>query len=223
VIGALGADDPREVGRYRTLAELGRGGMGRVLLGAGPDGRLVAVKLVRAQLVEDDDFRERFRREVTASRKVSGAYTAAVVDADANAATPWLASVFVPGPSLQDTVKATGPLPEESVSRLVAGLAAALVDVRAASASLREVGASATSPRGEVIVTVNAGGGLEQVRPPPAARKLEADVLSALIVATSREAQRLASARMTEVVASYLGDGEALAQITQHMPEGVAR
>jgi serine/threonine protein kinase len=139
VIGALGEADPREVGRYRMLAELGRGGMGRVLLGAGPDGRLVAVKLVRAQLVEDDDFRERFRREVTASRKVSGAYTAAVVDADANAATPWLASVFVPGPSLQDTVKATGPLPAESVSRLAAGLAAALADVHRAGLVHRDL------------------------------------------------------------------------------------
>jgi DNA-binding protein YbaB len=94
---------------------------------------------------------------------------------------------------------------------------------RAASASLREVGASATSPRGEVTVTVNAGGGLEQVRLTPAARRLEADALSELIVATSREAQRLASARMTEVMASYLGEGEALAQITQHLPAGVVR
>jgi serine/threonine protein kinase len=139
VIGALGDGDPREVGRYRTLAELGRGGMGRVLLGAGPDGRLVAVKLVRAQLVEDEDFRERFRREVTASRKVSGAYTAAVVDADADAPTPWLASVFVPGPSLQDAVKAAGPLPEDSVLRLAAGLAAALVDVHGAGLVHRDL------------------------------------------------------------------------------------
>ncbi len=94
---------------------------------------------------------------------------------------------------------------------------------RAASASLREVGASATSPRGEVTVTVSAAGGLEHVSLTPAARKLEADTLAALLVATSREAQRLASARTAEVMASYLGEGDALAEITQHLPTGVVR
>jgi DNA-binding protein YbaB len=92
---------------------------------------------------------------------------------------------------------------------------------RAASASLREVGASASSPRGEVTMTVNAAGGLEHVALTPAARKLEADVLAALIVTTSREAQRLASTRMAEVMAGYLGEGDALAEITQHLPAGV--
>jgi DNA-binding protein YbaB len=94
---------------------------------------------------------------------------------------------------------------------------------RTASASLREVGASVMSPRGEVTVTVNAGGGLEDVKLTPAARRLEADALGALIVATSREAQQLASKRTAEVMANYLGDGEALTQITQHMPAGAVR
>jgi DNA-binding protein YbaB len=94
---------------------------------------------------------------------------------------------------------------------------------RAASASLREVGASATSPRGEVTVTVNAGGVLDQVTLTPAARKLEVDALAVLIVATAREAQRLAGARMTEVMAGYLGEGEALERITEHQPAEVAR
>ncbi|RKE23652.1 WD40 repeat domain-containing serine/threonine protein kinase [Streptomyces sp. TLI_171] len=114
------------VGPYRLVAELGRGGMGRVLLGVAPDGRLVAVKVVRSQFVEDDGFRARFRREVEASRRVSGAYTAAVVDSDADAPLPWLASVFVSGPSLGDVVSETGPLPSEAVVRLAVGLAAAL-------------------------------------------------------------------------------------------------
>jgi DNA-binding protein YbaB len=94
---------------------------------------------------------------------------------------------------------------------------------RTASANLREVGASATSARGEVSVTVNAAGALEEVVLTPAARKLEANALAALIVVTAREAQRLASARMAEVMASYLGDSQALAQITQHLPTGVVR
>lgn len=139
VIKALRAEDPAEIGRYRILAELGRGGMGRVLLGTGQDGRLVAVKLVRAQLVEDDDFRTRFRREVAASRKVSGAYTATVVDADADAPTPWLASVFVPGPSLADVIDKAAPLPGDAAARLAAGLAAALVDVHGAGLVHRDL------------------------------------------------------------------------------------
>ncbi|NKE59554.1 YbaB/EbfC family nucleoid-associated protein [Lentzea sp. PSKA42] len=91
---------------------------------------------------------------------------------------------------------------------------------RSASASLAEVGASATSPRGEVTVTVNAGGVLGDVALTPAARKLDVDTL-ALIVSTAREAQRLAGARMTEVMASYLGESDALHQITSHLPEAV--
>ncbi|XVQ11060.1 WD40 repeat domain-containing serine/threonine protein kinase [Spirillospora sp. CA-255316] len=125
----LAQSDPRHVGPYRTLAELGRGGMGRVLLGSAPDGRLVAVKLVHARLVGVPGFRDRFRDEVAATRAVSGAYTAAVIDADADAPTPWLASVYVPGPSLHDAVRAAGALPVEPVLRLAAGLAAALLDI----------------------------------------------------------------------------------------------
>ncbi|MFD8378503.1 hypothetical protein ACFV2X_08165 [Streptomyces sp. NPDC059679] len=112
----MGEADRPVAGPYRLVAELGRGGMGRVLLGVAPDGRLVAVKVVRSQFVEDDGFRTRFRREVEASRKVSGAYTAAVVDADAGAPLPWLASVFVPGPPLDEVVETVAPLPPEALS-----------------------------------------------------------------------------------------------------------
>lgn len=123
------ASDPAASGPYRLLAELGSGGMGRVLLGAAPDGRLVAVKHVHAALAVDEGFRARFRREVAASRKVSGAYTAAVMDSDADAPTPWLASVFVAGPSLGAAVAAVGPLPEPLLRRLAAGLASALAEI----------------------------------------------------------------------------------------------
>jgi eukaryotic-like serine/threonine-protein kinase len=136
---ALGDADPRQAGRYRLLAELGEGGMGRVLLGYGPDGRLVAVKQVRTQFAEDDGFTARFRREVAASRTVSGAYTAAVVDADVDGPTPWLASVFVPGPSLQDAVDVTGVLPEQPALRLAAGLASALIEIHRAGLVHRDL------------------------------------------------------------------------------------
>ncbi|MEU6170097.1 serine/threonine-protein kinase [Streptomyces tanashiensis] len=125
----LRASDPVSSGPYRLLAELGSGGMGRVLLGAAPDGRLVAVKQVHAGLADDDGFRARFRREVAASQKVSGAYTAPVMDSDADAPTPWLASVFVAGPSLGAAVTEVGTLSEDLVRRLAAGLASALAEI----------------------------------------------------------------------------------------------
>ncbi|MFW6690142.1 WD40 repeat domain-containing serine/threonine protein kinase [Streptomyces sp. MAR4 CNX-425] len=135
----LGEADRPAAGPYRLVAELGQGGMGRVLLGVAPDGRLAAVKVVRPEFVADDGFRTRFRREVAASRRVSGAYTAAVVDADADAPLPWLASVFVPGPSLDDVVARTGPLPAGAAVRLAAGLAAALAGIHRAGLVHRDL------------------------------------------------------------------------------------
>ncbi|MCX5378600.1 serine/threonine-protein kinase [Streptomyces sp. NBC_00091] len=135
----LGPSGPSQVGPFRVLGVLGEGGMGRVLLGAAPDGRLVAVKQVLARFAADDGFRARFRREVAASRKVSGAYTAAVMEADADAETPWLASVFVSGPSLGAAVAAVGALPEETVRRLAAGLASALAEIHRAGLVHRDL------------------------------------------------------------------------------------
>ena len=83
VLGGLLAGDPRQIGPYRLLDVLGSGGFGRVFLGLSPDGRLVAVKVIRPELAADPEFRTRFRREVAAARKVSGRFTAQVVDADA--------------------------------------------------------------------------------------------------------------------------------------------
>ncbi|MFE5585803.1 serine/threonine-protein kinase [Kitasatospora sp. NPDC056531] len=128
-----------QVGPFRVLAVLGQGGMGRVLLGVSPDGRTAAVKQVHAEFAEDDGFRVRFRREVEASRRVSGAYTAAVIAADPEAGTPWLASQFVPGPALNEALAAAGALPEEAVRRLAAGLAQALVDVHGAGLIHRDL------------------------------------------------------------------------------------
>ncbi|HUZ38360.1 MAG TPA: serine/threonine-protein kinase [Streptosporangiaceae bacterium] len=117
------------MGRYRLAARLGSGGMGRVYLGFSPAGRAVAVKVIRPELARDHGFIRRFRREVAAARMVNGLYTATVVDAGADA--PWLATAFVPGPSLADAVEMHGPLAEDPLWRLAAGLAEALVAVHA--------------------------------------------------------------------------------------------
>lgn len=131
--------DPRSIGPFRVLGLIGAGGMGRVFLAAAPDGRLAAVKQITASLSETEAFRTRFAREVDASRRVSGAYTAAVLAADTNAREPWLASVFVAGPDLHRVVDRCGPLPEDTLLRLTAGLALALEGVHSAGLVHRDL------------------------------------------------------------------------------------
>ncbi|MFJ9901871.1 protein kinase [Streptomyces sp. NPDC101152] len=125
----LGVDEPTAVGPYRLLGRLGAGGMGRVYLGRSAGGRTVAVKIVHPHFALDEEFRARFRREVQAARKVGGAWTAPVLDADPEAPVPWVATAYAAGPSLAAAVADTGPLPVPSVRALGAGLAEALAAV----------------------------------------------------------------------------------------------
>ncbi|MFE4966336.1 protein kinase [Streptomyces sp. NPDC056660] len=139
-MAALEPGDPRSVGEYQLLRRLGAGGMGRVFLGRSPGGRAVAVKVVHAELVAGQpEFRSRFRREVEAARKVSGAFTAPVVDADPDAPLPWLVTSYIAGPSLQDAVMEQGPLPAATVLGLAAGLAEALTSIHAAQLVHRDL------------------------------------------------------------------------------------
>ncbi|WP_030860672.1 serine/threonine-protein kinase [Streptomyces sp. NRRL S-37] len=135
----LEADEPTAVGPYRLLGRLGSGGMGRVYLGRSAGGRTVAVKIVHPHFALDDEFRARFRREVDAARRVGGAWTAPVLDADPGARIPWVATAYAAGPSLAAAVTDTGPLPAPTVRALGAGLAEALTAVHALNLVHRDV------------------------------------------------------------------------------------
>ncbi|CAL9467602.1 protein kinase domain-containing protein [Streptomyces sp. enrichment culture] len=123
------AERPGFAGHYRLERRLGSGGMGVVHLARSTSGLKLAVKVVHTEYANDPEFRGRFRQEVAAARRVSGAFTASVVDADPEAERPWMATLYIPGPTLADEVKRNGPLDSSQLRRLMAGLAEALRDI----------------------------------------------------------------------------------------------
>ncbi|MDT0320380.1 outer membrane protein assembly factor BamB family protein [Streptomyces millisiae] len=139
MVEQLTQHDPRRIGPFEVLGRLGAGGMGLVYLARSASGRRVAIKTVRSELAEDQLFRVRFTREVEAARAVSGFYTAAVVDADPRAAVPWLATAYVPAPSLEEIVSECGPLPVPAVRWLAAGIAEALQSIHGAGLVHRDM------------------------------------------------------------------------------------
>ncbi|MES5821119.1 serine/threonine-protein kinase [Streptomyces sp. RG80] len=136
---ALRDSDPAEVGGYRIEDRLGSGGMGVVYLARSASGRRLAVKVVHGQYADDDEFRARFRREVAAARQVSGAFTAPVVDADADAPRPWMATLYIPGSNLGTHIHDNGPLPLPRLRELAAGLAEAIRDIHRAGVVHRDL------------------------------------------------------------------------------------
>jgi serine/threonine protein kinase len=139
LVQELQAGDPQLIGPYRVVRRLGSGGMGHVYLGRSPGGRLLAIKVIRAELAGDLEFRTRFQREVAAARSVSGLFTAPVVDADLEAPVPWLATAYIAGSSLAETVTRHGPLPAASVLALAAGLAEGLLAIHSAGLVHRDL------------------------------------------------------------------------------------
>ncbi|UUU38634.1 serine/threonine-protein kinase [Streptomyces sp. NBC_00162] len=135
----LGNDDPPVVGGYRLAAVLGAGGMGKVYLSFTPGGRPVALKVIRPEFSEDPEFRRRFQQEVRSAQRVQGLYTAPVIDFDTDGAQPWLATAYVPGPSLAEAVSTYGALPLRSVLLLTVGAAEALHVIHAAGIVHRDL------------------------------------------------------------------------------------
>ncbi|MBE1874990.1 serine/threonine-protein kinase [Myceligenerans pegani] len=135
----LRPEDPRHLGPYRLLGVLGSGGMGTVYLGRTPEGEKVAVKVVRLDLTGEQEFRERFAREVDAARRVAGSHTAGLVYADPHARQPWMATSFVLGPSLREAIGESGPLDVPTLRALGLGLAEGLTTIHGAGLVHRDL------------------------------------------------------------------------------------
>jgi outer membrane protein assembly factor BamB len=145
----LREDDPRSVGGYRLESRIGAGGMGVVYLGRSVSGRVVAVKVVHTRYADNAEFRARFRQEIAAARRVSGAFTAPVVDADPDAERPWMATTFVPGRTLAERVAESGPLDWPALRRLGTELAEALREIHRAEVVHRDLKPSNVLLEGE--------------------------------------------------------------------------
>jgi serine/threonine protein kinase len=150
----LRREDPRVVGAFRLHRRLGAGGMGVVYLGSDRRGQRVALKVIRPELAEDQEFRSRFAREVSAARRIRGGCTARLVAADLDAERPWFATQYVPGPSLHDRVMELGPLPAAEAAAIGAALAEGLVAVHEAGVVHRDLKPSniLLSPKGPRII-----------------------------------------------------------------------
>jgi outer membrane protein assembly factor BamB len=136
---SLHRGDAESLGGYVLGDRLGSGGMGVVYLGRSASGRQVAVKVVHAQYAQDEEFRTRFRQEIAAARRVSGAFTAPVVDADPDAEVPWMATLYVPGRTLAEVVEKDGPLGDRTLRTLALGLVEALRDIHQAGVVHRDL------------------------------------------------------------------------------------
>ncbi|MGW1379701.1 protein kinase domain-containing protein [Streptomyces sp. NPDC002446] len=150
----LRREDPRVVGTFRLHRRLGAGGMGVVYLGSDKRGQRVALKVIRPDLAEDQEFRSRFAREVSAARRIRGGCTARLVAADLDADRPWFATQYVPGPSLHDKVNAEGPLSPAQVASIGAALSEGLLAVHDAGVVHRDLKPSniLLSPKGPRII-----------------------------------------------------------------------
>jgi Protein kinase domain len=158
--------DPERIGSYAIIGRLGAGAMGQVYLARSVAGRLVAIKTIRVDLAEEPGFRARFAREVAAARRVSGVFTAAVIEADPEADLPWVATAYVPAPSLSTLVRRCGPLPVPAVRWLAAGCAEALQSIHRVGLLHRDVKPSnvLVAPDGPRVIDFGVARAAERVQ-----------------------------------------------------------
>jgi hypothetical protein len=158
--------DPERIGPYAIIGKLGAGAMGQVFLARSTTGRLVAVKTIRVELAEEPGYRARFAREVAAASRVSGVFTASVIQADAEADLPWVATAYVPAPSLSTLVRRSGPLPVPAVRWLAAGCAEALQSIHRVGLLHRDVKPSnvLVAPNGPQVIDFGVARAAERVQ-----------------------------------------------------------
>jgi serine/threonine protein kinase len=146
------------VGGYTLLHPLGEGGMGVVHLARrGPDGERIALKLLRPHVVGDEEARRRLEREVGSLRRVRSRWVAEVVDADPWAEVPYVATRYVPGPSLHDLVVDEGPVGGEDLIWLAGCLAEGVASVHAAGVLHRDVKPSNVLMEGRTPILIDFG------------------------------------------------------------------
>ncbi|MER5358485.1 protein kinase [Streptomyces sp. NPDC002785] len=160
----LRPQDPAQIGAYRILARLGAGGMGQVYLGRSPGGRLVAVKVIRDEIDDHPEALARFRREAATVEAVRSAYTAQLIEASLDTSPYWLATEYVPGPTLRGAVGAGGPFPPDSALRLFAALAEGLAAVHVHGVTHRDLKPHNVilAPQGPQLIDFGIARGLEQ-------------------------------------------------------------
>ncbi|HLU96709.1 MAG TPA: serine/threonine-protein kinase [Thermobifida alba] len=134
-----GEELPEYIGPYKIRRRIGHGGMGVVYQAVDPQDRLVAVKVLRAEVAGDDIARARLAREVMTMQRVRSRNVAEVIDADTTAPLPWVVTEYIPGPTLDSTVTNHGPLRGRALTRLVTGLARALRDIHEAEVIHRDL------------------------------------------------------------------------------------
>jgi serine/threonine protein kinase len=145
--------DPRRLGDYDVTGRLGEGGQGVVYLGRGTGGP-VAIKLLHAQLIEDEAARARFVREVEVTKRVARFCTAQVLSAGTAAGRPYIVSEYVPGPSLHRQLREEGPRRGSALDRLAINTATALAAIHQAGVVHRDFkpGNVLMGPDGPVVI-----------------------------------------------------------------------